>query len=49
MGGWFAYASEFRMDITTLLGLVAGAIVLCTLILMGGLAIGSAAWGYRCR
>jgi chemotaxis protein MotA len=35
-GRWFAYASEFRMDITTLLGLVAGAIVLCTLILMGG-------------
>jgi chemotaxis protein MotA len=36
MGGSFAYASEFRMDITTLIGLVAGAIVLCTLILMGG-------------
>src|SRR2546421_13044880 len=35
-GRWFAYASEFRMDITTLLGLVAGAIVLSTLILMGG-------------
>jgi chemotaxis protein MotA len=31
-----AYASEFRMDITTLVGLVAGAIVLSTLILMGG-------------
>src|SRR3954466_2818851 len=31
-----AYASEYLMDITTLLGLVAGAIVLCTLILMGG-------------
>src|SRR2546430_1793254 len=35
-GRWFAYASEFRMDITTLLGLVAGAIVLSTLILMRG-------------
>jgi chemotaxis protein MotA len=35
-GRSFAYASEFRMDITTLLGLVAGAIVLSTLILMGG-------------
>jgi chemotaxis protein MotA len=34
--GRFAYASEFRMDITTLLGLVAGGIVLSTLILMGG-------------
>ncbi len=31
-----AFASEFIMDIATLLGLIAGAIVLCTLILMGG-------------
>jgi chemotaxis protein MotA len=31
-----AFASEFTMDIATLLGLVAGGIVLCTLILMGG-------------
>ena len=31
-----AYASEYMMDIATLLGLIAGAIVLCTLILMGG-------------
>jgi chemotaxis protein MotA len=35
-GGQFAYALEFRMDITTLVGLIAGAIVLSTLILMGG-------------
>src|SRR5687767_9475358 len=35
-GRSFAYASEFRMDITTLIGLVVGAIVLSTLILMGG-------------
>ena len=31
-----AFASEFSMDIATLLGLVAGGIVLSTLILMGG-------------
>ena len=31
-----AYASEFSMDIATGLGLLAGIIVLCTLILMGG-------------
>ena len=31
-----AYALEFTMDIATLLGLIAGAIVMCTLILMGG-------------
>jgi len=35
-GRSFAYASEYKMDIATLLGLIAGAIVLCTLILMGG-------------
>jgi chemotaxis protein MotA len=35
-GRWFACASEFRMDIATLLGLIAGAIVLATLVLMGG-------------
>ena len=35
-GRSFAYASEYMMDIATLLGLIAGAIVLCTLILMGG-------------
>src|SRR6201991_1570833 len=35
-GREFAYASEFRMDIATLLGLIAGGIVLSTLILMGG-------------
>jgi chemotaxis protein MotA len=35
-GRQFAYALEFRMDITTLVGLVSGAIVLSTLILMGG-------------
>ena len=35
-GRSFAYASEFKMDIATLLGLIAGAIVLSTLVLMGG-------------
>src|SRR3979411_746163 len=35
-GRWFADGAGLRMGITTLLGLVAGAIVLCTLILMGG-------------
>src|ERR1700754_3071717 len=35
-GREFAYASEVRMDIATLLGLIAGGIVLSTLILMGG-------------
>src|ERR1700754_4157523 len=35
-GREFAYASEVRMDIATLLGLIAGGIVVSTLILMGG-------------